>query len=75
MSQAIHFLHRDAASVEGLPTSSVYPTKDDDGNFLTTEYGLCQYRDHQVVTVQVSLLYSAFDSTKYPLVHQGASQE
>ena len=48
------FLLRDAASVDGLPTGSVYPTKDDEGNHLTTEYGLCQYRDHQIVTVQVN---------------------
>jgi len=47
------YAHRDAASVEGLATSAVYPTKDDEGNTLTTEYGLCQYRDHQIVTVQV----------------------
>lgn len=39
-------------SVERLPTSSVMPTEDKDGNVLDTEYGLCQYKDYQVVTLQ-----------------------
>jgi DNA replication licensing factor MCM3 len=32
--------YRDALSTSGLPTSSVYPTRDDKKNPLTTEYGL-----------------------------------
>jgi len=35
-----------------LPTPSVYPTKDESGNLLETEYGLCTYMDHQTVTIQ-----------------------
>ena len=31
--------YRDATSTAGLPTSSVYPTKDSNGNLLNTEYG------------------------------------
>lgn len=45
--------YRDAASHQGLPTGSAYPTKDDEGNPLTTEFGLSVFRDHQVLTVQV----------------------
>ena len=46
--------YRDVTSHQGLPTGSVYPTKDDAGNLLTTEYGMCVYRDSQHVTVQDS---------------------
>lgn len=44
--------YRDATSTAGLPTSSVYPTKDENGNILTTEYGLSKYRDHQTISIQ-----------------------
>eukprot|EP00002_Diphylleia_rotans_P034986 TRINITY_DN7583_c0_g1_i1.p1 TRINITY_DN7583_c0_g1~~TRINITY_DN7583_c0_g1_i1.p1 ORF type:complete len:832 (+),score=180.45 TRINITY_DN7583_c0_g1_i1:55-2550(+) len=44
--------YRDATSLVGLPTSTVYPTKDDEGNLLTTEYGLCSYKDHQTISIQ-----------------------
>ena len=40
------------ASHLGLPTGSAYPTKDDEGNPLTTEFGLCVYKDHQVLVLQ-----------------------
>jgi len=43
--------YRDATD-GGMPTSSIYPTKDAENNPLTTEYGLCTYKDHQVVTIQ-----------------------
>ena len=41
-------------SHQGLPTGSAYPTRDEDGNLLTTEFGLCVYKNHQTVTIQVS---------------------
>ena len=41
-------------SLDPYPTSAVYPTKDDDGNPLETEYGLSTYKDHQTFTIQVS---------------------
>ena len=50
--------YRDATSHEGLPTGAAYPTRDDDGNLLTTEFGLCTYRDHQVITLQARSLAS-----------------
>ena len=45
--------YRDVASHLGLPTGSALPVKDDDGNVLSTEYGLCVYKDHQVLVIQV----------------------
>ncbi|KAJ1956839.1 MCM DNA helicase complex subunit, partial [Dispira parvispora] len=35
-----------------LSTGTAYPTEDDDGNPLTTEYGLCVYMDHQTINIQ-----------------------
>lgn len=35
----------------GMPGSS-YPTKDEDGNPLETEFGMCWYRDSQRITIQ-----------------------
>jgi len=33
-------------------TNSAMPTQDDEGNLLTTEYGLCTFRDTQSFTIQ-----------------------
>lgn len=53
-------MYRDNASVSslavftqnaGMPGSS-YPTKDEDGNALETEFGKCWYRDSQRITIQ-----------------------
>lgn len=44
--------YTDLTSFEAVPTSAVYPTKDDDGNLLETEYGLSVYKDHQTLTIQ-----------------------
>ncbi|OMO66573.1 Mini-chromosome maintenance, DNA-dependent ATPase [Corchorus capsularis] len=44
--------YRDITSYNGLPTGSVYPTKDEHGNLLVTEFGLCQYKDHQTISIQ-----------------------
>lgn len=44
--------YRDITSTTGLPTGSVYPTRDDLGNLLVTEFGLCKYRDHQTISIQ-----------------------
>uniref|UniRef100_A0A061S633 DNA replication licensing factor MCM3 n=1 Tax=Tetraselmis sp. GSL018 TaxID=582737 RepID=A0A061S633_9CHLO len=51
-NQSISREYRDVTSHDGPPTGSAYPTKDESGNLLTTEYGLCHYRDSQMVTVQ-----------------------
>lgn len=39
-------------SLEGYPSTAAYPTQDEDGNPLQTEYGLSVYKDHQTVTLQ-----------------------
>ena len=45
--------YRDATSISSeLPTSSVYPTMDENGNPLETEFGLSTYKDHQTITIQ-----------------------
>ncbi|KAL2930817.1 DNA replication licensing factor MCM3-like protein 1 [Bienertia sinuspersici] len=44
--------YRDITSTTGLPTGSVYPTRDENGNLLVTEYGMCKYKDHQTLSMQ-----------------------
>ncbi|XP_041360828.1 zygotic DNA replication licensing factor mcm3-like [Gigantopelta aegis] len=44
--------YSDMTSLEAFPTSAVYPTKDEDGNLLETEYGLSIYKDHQTFSIQ-----------------------
>ena len=45
--------YRDVSALGGLPTSAVYPSKDSSGNTLTTEYGMCKYKDSQTIAMQV----------------------
>ncbi|KAJ3076017.1 MCM DNA helicase complex subunit [Podochytrium sp. JEL0797] len=45
--------YRDGTSLgHSVPTGSTYPKEDEDGNPLTTEYGLSTYRDFQTLTIQ-----------------------
>ncbi|KAG4305372.1 hypothetical protein PORY_000928 [Pneumocystis oryctolagi] len=45
--------YRDATAIGNeLPTSTVYPTQDENGNPLTTEFGYSVYRDHQTISIQ-----------------------
>lgn len=44
--------YTDMTSLEAFPSSSAYPTKDEDGNLLETEYGLSVYKDHQTFSIQ-----------------------
>ncbi|CAG9861024.1 unnamed protein product [Phyllotreta striolata] len=44
--------YSDLTSLDAIPSVAVYPTKDDDGNPLETEFGLSTYKDHQTITIQ-----------------------
>ncbi|KAM9355834.1 DNA replication licensing factor MCM3 [Pholidichthys leucotaenia] len=44
--------YTDMTSLEAFPSSSIYPTKDEENNPLETEFGLSIYKDHQTITVQ-----------------------
>ncbi|XP_004628339.1 DNA replication licensing factor MCM3 [Octodon degus] len=44
--------YSDLTSLVAFPSTSVYPTKDEENNPLETEYGLSAYKDHQTITIQ-----------------------
>ncbi|KAH9494473.1 Zygotic DNA replication licensing factor mcm3 [Bulinus truncatus] len=44
--------YTDLTSLEAIPSSAAYPTKDADGNLLETEFGLSVYKDHQTFSIQ-----------------------
>ena len=44
--------YRDATSLDGLPTPVVIPKADQNGNPYEMEFGKCQFKDHQTVTIQ-----------------------
>ncbi|KAJ8111103.1 hypothetical protein OPT61_g6223 [Boeremia exigua] len=51
--QKFHFReYRDQTMTTGAASTSVYPTEDEEGNPLVTEYGYCVYRDHQTISIQ-----------------------
>ncbi|KAF9693079.1 hypothetical protein EKO04_008909 [Ascochyta lentis] len=51
--QKFHFReYRDQTMTTGAASTSVYPTEDEEGNPLVTEYGYCIYRDHQTISIQ-----------------------
>ncbi|RMZ71901.1 hypothetical protein GMOD_00009255 [Pyrenophora seminiperda CCB06] len=45
-------VYEDQTMTTGAASTSVYPTEDDGGNPLVTEYGYCTYRDHQTISIQ-----------------------
>lgn len=44
--------YRDQTMTMGPASTTVYPTEDEDGNPLMTEYGYSTYRDHQTMAIQ-----------------------
>ncbi|OWA51644.1 DNA replication licensing factor Mcm3 [Hypsibius exemplaris] len=44
--------YNDATGSTDATSRTAYPTKDDEGNPLETEYGLCVFKDHQMFTIQ-----------------------
>jgi len=50
--KTIERTYTDLTSLDAYPSTVSYPTQDEDGNLLQTEFGLCKFKDHQVITVQ-----------------------
>jgi DNA replication licensing factor MCM3 len=49
----VYRMYRDATTASHLPpTSAVTPQVDDEGNPLQTEFGLCEFRDQQRISIQ-----------------------
>jgi len=44
--------YTDLTSFDAYPSTAAYPTQDEDGNPLQTEFGLSKYKDHQTLTIQ-----------------------
>merc|ERR1719419_1998367 len=44
--------YTDLTSFDAFPSTAAYPTQDEEGNKLETEFGLSKYKDHQTITVQ-----------------------
>jgi len=51
-SQSQERTYRDVTSIDGLPTTGLYPKEDEEGHALVTEYGLSVYKNHQTLTIQ-----------------------
>jgi hypothetical protein len=51
---------RDVTSNVGLPTGANFPTKDEDGNLLETQFGESRFRDQQVGVDRVAISSSAW---------------
>ncbi|GBM63135.1 Maternal DNA replication licensing factor mcm3 [Araneus ventricosus] len=51
-SKTMERRYADLTTYDAYPSSSVYPTKDEDGNLLETEYGLSVYKNHQTFSIQ-----------------------
>jgi DNA replication licensing factor MCM3 len=50
--RTMRYTFHDHASLVGRPTSTQFPTKDEAGNPLTTEFGLSRYEDRQSLAIQ-----------------------
>ncbi|XP_014290776.1 DNA replication licensing factor Mcm3 [Halyomorpha halys] len=44
--------YTDLTSLNPVVTAPMYPTQDDEGNILETEFGLSKYKDHQTLIIQ-----------------------
>ncbi|KAF2732176.1 DNA replication licensing factor MCM3 [Polyplosphaeria fusca] len=45
-------VYQDQTMTMGAASTSIYPTEDEDGDPLITEYGYCTYMDHQTISIQ-----------------------
>lgn len=44
--------YRDITFPMGFPNGYVYPTRDENGNLLVTEFAMCSYKNHQTKSTQ-----------------------
>jgi len=44
--------YTDLTSLDAYPSTAAYPTQDEEGNLLTTEFGLSKFKDHQTISLQ-----------------------
>jgi len=56
--------YTDMTSLDPFPSTAAYPTKDEDGNPLETEFGLSRFKDHQSFSIQVRLILSVITPSK-----------
>ena len=57
---------RDVTSNAGLPTGANFPTRDEEGNVLETQYGESRFRDQQVRTATVPPLVDSASHASRP---------
>ncbi|KAI3381458.1 hypothetical protein SNEBB_003953 [Seison nebaliae] len=50
--QVIEQRYKDITSYDTYTSNAYYPTKDEHGNLLETEYGLCKFKDHRTFSIQ-----------------------
>ncbi|XP_023339006.1 DNA replication licensing factor MCM3 [Eurytemora carolleeae] len=50
--KTIERTYTDLTSLDAYPSTAAYPTQDEDGNPLQTEFGDCKFKDHQTLTLQ-----------------------
>lgn len=58
--------YTDFTSLTPAPSTGAYPTKDDQGNLLETEFGLSTYKDSQSLTIQVAVTSTVSIMKDYP---------
>ncbi len=51
-TKSVERTYTDLTSLQAFPSTAAYPTQDEDGNPLQTEFGLSVYKDHQTLTIQ-----------------------
>jgi len=50
--KTIERTYTDLTSLDAYPSTAAYPTHDEDGNLLQTEFGDSKFKDHQTISLQ-----------------------